>query len=143
MVSSVPPFVSIAVCERHAVLFRKHINRQAAGKGKAILEWVGLTRQEIKFCYQNNPFNEEEAIQDSLDKWRETHGDHCTWQVLLDAIKFAGIEQQHCSELVKELHHRMQGDVTFPVTNALLCTELAVTSMCVRCGTCSTSSPVD
>ena len=118
VVSSVPPFVSTAVCERHAVLFRKHISRQAAGKGKAILECVGLTRQEIKFCYQNNPFNEEEAIQDGLDKWRETHGDHCTWQVLLGAMEFAGIAQQHCSELVEELHQRMQGEVTFPVKHS-------------------------
>ena len=118
VVSSVPPLVSTAVCERHAVLFRKHISRQAAGKGKAILEWVGLTPQEIKFCYQNNPFNEEEAIQDGLDKWREIQGDHCTWQVLLEAMKFAGIAQQHCSELVEELQQRMQGDVTFPVTHS-------------------------
>ena len=76
---------------------------------------MGLTQPEIKLCYQNNPLNEEEAIQDGLHKWKETHGDCCTWQVLLGAMKFAGIAQQHCSELVEELHQRMQCEwVTFP-----------------------------
>ena len=105
------------MCERYTVLFRKHISRQAAGKGKAILEWVGLTQPEIRLCYQNNPLNEEEAIQDGLNKWRETHSDCCTWQVLLGAMEFAGIAQQHCSELVEELQ-RMQGEVTFPVKHS-------------------------
>ena len=105
------------MCERFTVLFRKHISRNAAGKGKAILEWVGLTQPEIRLCYQNNPLNEEEAIQDGLNKWRETRGDCCTWQVLLGAMEFAGIAQEHCSELVKELL-RMQGEVTFPVRHS-------------------------
>ena len=50
-----------------------------ASKGKAILEWVELTSEEIRFCYQNKPLNEEEAIQDGLNKWREAHSDYvCT-----------------------------------------------------------------
>ena len=114
---SLPPFVSIAACVRCSVLFRKHISRQCAGKGKAILEFVGLTRAQIQLCYQNNPLNEEEAIQDGLHKWSETHGDRCTWEVLLDAMKFACISRQHCMELVQELHQSMQCEwVTFPLT---------------------------
>ena len=62
-IRSVPHSVSIAGCKRYAVLFRKHISRQGAGKGKAVLECVGLTREQIKLCYQSNPLNEEEAIQ--------------------------------------------------------------------------------
>ena len=96
------------------MLFRKYVSRKGVGKGKAILEWVGLSPQEIKLCYQSNP-NEEEAIQDGLIKWWETGGDCCTWQVLLNAMKFAGIAQQHCTELVEELHQMMQGEVTFPL----------------------------
>ena len=113
--SIVPPFVSFAAFGRYAVLFRKYVSRQGAGKGKAILEWVGLSPQEIKLCYQSNPSSEEEAIQDGLIKWWETGGDRCTWQVLLDAMKFAHITQQHCTELVEELHQMMQGEVTFPL----------------------------
>ena len=112
--SIVPPFVSFAACDRYAVLFRKYVSRQGAGKGKAILEWVGLSPQEIKLCYQSNPSNEEEAIQDGMLKLCETRGD-CTWQVLLDAMRFAGIAQHHCTELVEELHQMMQGEVTLPL----------------------------
>ena len=102
--------VFIAGFKRYAVLFREHVSRQGAGKGKAVLECVGLTREQIKLCYQSNPLNEEEAIQDGLHKWQETQGDHCTWQVLLKAMTFAGISEQHCSQLVQELHQWMQGE---------------------------------
>ena len=105
-------FVSTAACVRHALIFRKCVSRKSAGKGKALLECLGLSPDEIKFCYQSNPLNEEQSIQDGLIKWWETHGNHCTWQVLLSAMHFAGIAQQHCTELVEELHQMMQGEVT-------------------------------
>ena len=95
------------------MLFRQYVSRKGVSKGRAILEWVGLDPQEIKLCYQSNPGNEEEAIQDGLIKWWETHGDCCTWQVLLDAMRFAGIAQQHCTELVEELRQLNQSEVTF------------------------------
>ena len=110
--SIVPPFVSFAACGRYAVLFRKYVSRKGIGKGRAILEWVGLDPAAIEQCYGTPGLDEEEAIQKGLHKWRETCGD-CTWQVLLDAIQFAGIAQQHCTELVEELHQMMQGEVTF------------------------------
>ena len=113
--SIVPPFVSFAACERYAVLFRKYVSRRAAGRGKAILEFLGLDTEMIDLCYQDNPRNEEEAVQDGLKKWRAKQSDRCTWQVLLDAMQFAGIAQQHCTELVEELHQMMQGEVTFPL----------------------------
>ncbi len=96
-----------AGCTNYAVLFRKHVSRQGAGKGKAILECLRLTREQIQLCYESNPLNEEEAIQDGLHKWQETQGDHCTWQDLLEAMKFAGIAEQHCKELVQEIHQWM------------------------------------
>ena len=118
VVSSVPPFVSIAVCDRYAVLFRKYVSRNAIGRGRAVLEWVGLAPEVIDQCYGSSTLDEEAAIQKGLLRWRETHGDRCTWQVLLEAMKFAGIAQQHCSELVEELHQRMQGEVIFPVKHS-------------------------
>ena len=97
------PTFSIAGYKKYAVLFREHVSRQGAGKGKAVLEHVGLTREQINMCYQSNPRNEEEAIQDGLHKWQETQGDHCTWQDLLKAMKYAGIAEQHCRNLEEEL----------------------------------------
>ena len=67
--------VSIAVCERYAVLFRKHISRNAFGKGRAILEWVGLDPEVVNHCYGSPTLDEEAAIQKGMLKWRETHGD--------------------------------------------------------------------
>ena len=96
------------------MLFRKYVSRKGVGKGRAILEWVGLDPAAIEQCYGTPGLDEEEVIQKGLHKWRETHGD-CTWQVLLDAMQFAGIAQQHCTELVEELHQMMQGEVTFPL----------------------------
>ena len=32
------------------------------------------------------------------------HGDRCTWEVPLNAMTDADIAQQHCRELVEELH---------------------------------------
>ena len=103
-VQKCPTFCLFAACKRYAVLFRKHISRQCAGNGKAILECLELTREQIQSCYQSNPLNEVEAIQDGLHKWKETHGDRCTWQVLLKAMTDADIAQQHCRELAEELH---------------------------------------
>ena len=96
------------------MLFRKYVSRKGIGKGRAILEWVGLDPAAIEQCYGTPGLDEEEAIQKGLHKWRETNGDCCTWQVLLEAMKFAGITQ-HCTELVEELHQMMQGEVTFPL----------------------------
>ena len=109
LVQSCP--ISVTDCENHAVLFRKYVSRKGACKGKALLECLGLTLSQINFCYENNPRNEEAAIQDGLNKWWETNGDQCTWQILLDAMKSADVAQQDCKELVEELHRKMQGEV--------------------------------
>ena len=102
--------ISVTVCENHAALFRKCVSKKGAGKGKALLECLGLSSPEIKLCYKNNPHDEVQAIQDGLDKW-ETNGDHCTWQILLDAMTSADFTQQDCKELEEELHQKMQGEV--------------------------------
>ena len=112
--SIVPPFFSFAACGKYAVLFRKYVSRKGIGKGRAILEWVGLSPEVINQCYGTPGLDEEEVIQKGLHKWRETCGD-CTWQVLLNAMQFAGIAQNHCTELEEELNKMMQGEVTFPL----------------------------
>ena len=116
-----------ADCENHAFLFRKHVSRKGAGKGRAILECLGLTTPQITLCYQNNPRNEEEAIQDGLNKWCETHSGNCTWQVLLNAMEFAGIAQHDCRKLVEELHQVMPGEEIWPVDRYYSCS-LSTTS---------------
>ena len=80
------------------------MSRKAAGKGRAVLEGVGLDTEAIIACFTNNPRDEEAAVQDGLWKW---NGGECrepaTWEVLLKAMEYAKIAQQHVHGLKKEL----------------------------------------
>ena len=82
----------------------------SAGKGRAVLEGVGLTPETIRTCYGKHPLSEEEAVQEGLIMWSEGHhGKTCTWKVLLDAMVYAGIGKQHCTGLRKELRQHSEG----------------------------------
>ena len=89
--------------ERYAVLLRKHVSRNSAGKGRAILEGVGLTPERIELHFSSNPRNEVEAVQSGLTEWSEGHYDKPTWKVLLEAMNYAGIGCQHIVNLKAEL----------------------------------------
>ena len=86
----------------HLILFRKYVSRQAAMKGRAILEGVGLDSCTIKACFSTA--TEEDAVQDGLIRWKDGQGTQPpTWQVLLDAMEYAHIAQQHIEDLKKKL----------------------------------------
>ena len=85
------------------MLFRSFVSRQAAGKGRAVLEGVGLLSEVIDMCYVDHPHSEEEAVQAGLIKWRNGGGDQPTWRVLMDAIVYAQIGSQHLRTLEEEL----------------------------------------
>ena len=56
-------------------------------------------------CYDNHPLNEEEAVQAGLREWATSAltTDPPTWNVLLDAMDYAGIALQHIASLKAEL----------------------------------------
>ena len=85
------------------MLFRTYVSRKAAGKGRAILEGVGLLPEVIQMCYVDHPHQEEEAVQSGLLTWRNGGGDEPTWAVLLEAMKYAEIGVQHVTSLKEEL----------------------------------------
>ena len=90
----------------HLILFRKYVSRQAATKGRAVLEVVGLDSGTIE-TYFSKP-SEEDAVQDGLITWKDGQGTQPpTWQVLLDAMEYAHIAQQHIDNLKKKLHTRL------------------------------------
>ena len=96
--------------ERYAIVFRKYVSRKAAGKGRSILEGLGLAPETIEACFVNNPLNEESAVQDGLNKWREGHhGRTPTWKVLIDAMDYAGVAVQHIEGLKTELCQQLMG----------------------------------
>ena len=61
------------------------MSRQAWGKGRALLEALGLTRAQIAQCYGMHPLNEEESVQEGLQAWIEG-GRKTTWGDLLWAM---------------------------------------------------------
>ena len=88
----------------HLMLIRTHVSRTAAGKGRAVLEGVGLTYTAISACFTSHPQNEEEAVQLGLTKWIGGQGQRPpTWAVLLEAMDYAQIAQQDVEGLEKKL----------------------------------------
>ena len=88
----------------HLVLFRKHVSRKATNKGRAVLEAVGLDYPRIDACFQSNPLNEEEPVQEGLKDWIGGAGfQPPTWKVLLEAMNYAGLAQQHIQSLKADL----------------------------------------
>ena len=86
----------------HLVLLRRYVSRQAWGKGRALLEVLGLTTAQIAQCYSMHPLNEEESVQDGLQVWIKG-GRNTNWGDLLRAMGTAGIAIQQCDGLKVEL----------------------------------------
>ena len=85
-------------------LFRRHISKRAAGKGRAVLEGVWLDAATIETCFRSNPLDEEAAVQAGLTKWVEGKG--CqppTWAALLQAMEYAGVAQEYVQSLKTDL----------------------------------------
>ena len=88
----------------HLILFRKYVSRNAATKGRAVLEGVGLLTETMDACFSSHPLDEEEAVQAGLTRWSGGQGRQPpTWEVLISAMEYAKIAQQHIKELRKEL----------------------------------------
>ena len=86
------------------ILFRKYVSRKAATKGRAVLEGVGLPTETIDACFTSHPLDEEGAVQAGLTRWSGGQGlQPPTWEVLISAMEYANIAQQHIEDLRKEL----------------------------------------
>ena len=83
----------------YLMLFRKHVSRKAADKGRAVLEGVGLDAPTIQTCYMDHPQKVEEAIHTGLTKWSGGQGLPATWEVLLAAMEYAEIAEKDIQDL--------------------------------------------
>ncbi len=82
------------------MLFRTHVSRKTAGKGRAVLEGLGLGTPTIAACFTAHPLNEEEAVQEGLTRWCGGKGRQPpTWAVLVEAMQYAQIAQQDIAAL--------------------------------------------
>ena len=88
----------------HLKLFRKHVSRTAAGKGRAVLEGVGFDTAQITACFTAHPMDEEESIQTGLVKWSGGQGlQPPMWKILLEAMSYANVAQQYIQGLEADL----------------------------------------
>ena len=91
----------------HIMLFRIYVSRKAAGKARAVLEGLSLDTSTTDACFSAHAANDEEIVQAGLVKWKEGQGllqkQPPTWKVLLSAMEYAGIAQQHIMELKEKL----------------------------------------
>lgn len=79
------------------------MSRKAATNGRAVLEGVHLDTATINTCFMDIT-SEEDAVHAGLNIWIEGKGKQPpTWELLLDAMAYAGIAQQHVHDLKKEL----------------------------------------
>ena len=98
---------SPAACEGYATLLRTYVSRNASRKGRAVLEYLGLSQERTEMCYENHPNNIEEAVQSGLEEWSDGHSSRpATWKLLLDAMDHGGIACQHIASLRAELLSR-------------------------------------
>ena len=106
------------------MLLRRCVSQQAWGKGRALLEALGLSGAQIAKCYGMHPLNEEEAVQHGLQVWVEG-GTNTTWETLLEAMETAEIDVQQREELMEECRSNA-GD-----SHALMCITCLYACTCV------------
>ena len=87
------------------MVLRRFVSRKSAGKARAILEGVGLDSDAIEICFRNNPLDNEEAVQAGLIKWKDGQSQDFppTWGVLIDAMEYAEVGQQHIAGLKEKI----------------------------------------
>ena len=91
-----------------------------------VLEGVKLDTEAIEACKTANPLNDEEAVQAGLIRWKGGQGKQPpTWAVLVDAMKYAEIDQIH----IKGLMEALQKGMLFVLVSSVC----AVASVCVLC----------
>ena len=89
---------------RHLMLFRKYVSRKTRRNGRAVLEGLGLDTMTIDACFTSHPLDEEEAVQAGLTRWSGGQGRQPpTWGMLISAMEYAKIAQQHIEDLRKDL----------------------------------------
>ena len=80
------------------------MSRNAAGKGRALLEGLWLDTPVIRACFKDYPQDEEEAVQAGIVKWIEGTGRQPpTWETLLKAMHYARIGHHHVQNLREDL----------------------------------------
>ena len=122
--------VAVAVLSTHLVLLRRRVSQQAWGKGRALLEALGLTTAQIAKCYGMHPLNEEEAVQHGLQVWLEG-GTNTTWEALLKAMETAKIDMQQREGLKEDLRSNTGDSYGLMIASTVCVCVYMCVSLCV------------
>ena len=85
-----------------AALLRIYVSQKAAGKDRALMDFLGLDQSRIQKHYANHPRNIVEAVQAALMEWAGSSPSK-TWKMLVDAMKQAEFAVQEVRGLTEEL----------------------------------------
>ena len=85
------------------MLFRQHVSRKAAGKGRSGLEGLKLDSATIDTLIEDNPDDMESAVQAGLIEWSGGQGRPPTWHVLYEARTKARMEAKGINSLKQAL----------------------------------------
>ena len=85
-----------------AALVRIYVSQKAAGKDRALMDFLGLDQSRIQKHYANHPRNIVEAVQAALMEWAGSSPSK-TWKMLVDAMKQAEFAVQEVRGLTEEL----------------------------------------
>ena len=120
----------------HLILFRKYVSRKTRGNGRAVLEGVGLDSMTIAACFSSHPLDEEGAVQAGLTRWSGGQGHQPpTWEVLISAMEYAEIAQQHIEDLRKDLDPLLIGMLLHSMEVVCVHACVCVCVMEMWCGT--------
>ena len=119
------------------MLLRTYVSRKAIGRGRVLLEGVGLSSKAIAMCYSSH-HDEEEAVQSGLMRWRDGEGASPTWAVLLEAMDYAELGVQHITALQQEV---FKGTVHSQLVSAECTNDLSALSTVASC--CSHPIPLN
>ena len=122
--------VAVAVLSTHLVLLRRRVSQQAWGKGRALLEALGLSGAQIAKCYGMHPLNEEEAVQHGLQVWLEG-GTNTTWEALLKAMETAKIDMQQREGLKEDLRSNTGDSYGLMIASTVCVCVYMCVSLCV------------
>ena len=85
---------------------REEYNNMDSTMGITAIETIDI--ETIDVCFSSHPLDEEGAVQAGLTRWSGGQGHQPpTWEVLISAMEYAKIAQQHIEDLRKELHTQL------------------------------------
>ena len=101
-IPSPSPSPSLEGRKKSAAFVRAYVSQKAAGKDRALMDFLGVEQSRILTHYANHQNNIVEAVQAALMEWAGSSPPK-TWKMLVEAMGLAGFAVQDVRVLTEEL----------------------------------------